>query len=103
LDRVSVLKPFFLALGSGVRLRIVAELAERGEMGVSDLARSLRISQPLVSWHLSRLRHGGVIKQRQDGRLAFCSLDSDHIVRCEHMLAEILGRCQGAGAEGESG
>jgi ArsR family transcriptional regulator, arsenate/arsenite/antimonite-responsive transcriptional repressor len=90
LDHIHLLKPFFLALGSSVRLRIVAELAQHGEMAVSDLARALKISQPLVSWHLGRLRQGGVIQQRQDGRLAYCSVDGDHIRACERMLAEIL-------------
>jgi ArsR family transcriptional regulator, arsenate/arsenite/antimonite-responsive transcriptional repressor len=104
LDRIHVLKPFFMALGSNVRLRIVATLAEHGEMAVSDLARSLRISQPLVSWHLGRLRQGGIIRQRQEGRLAYCSVDGDHIRACERMLAEILNSSESKSTgEGRSG
>jgi ArsR family transcriptional regulator len=99
LDRIHILKPFFLALGSHARLRIVAELARHGEMAVSDLARSVKMSQPLVSWHLSRLRQGGVIRQRQDGRLAYCSVDRDHIRECERMLAEILTDVDSTDAE----
>jgi ArsR family transcriptional regulator, arsenate/arsenite/antimonite-responsive transcriptional repressor len=98
-DRILVLKPFFLALGSHARLRIVAELAQHGEMAVSDLARALRMSQPLVSWHLARLRQGGVIRQRQEGRLAYCSVDGDHIRECERMLAEIAAYADSIHAE----
>ena len=90
LDRIITFKPFFLALGSHARLRIVAELALHGETAVSDLARALKMSQPLVSWHLARLRQGGVNRQRQEGRLAYCSVDVDYIRDCERMLAEMV-------------
>jgi ArsR family transcriptional regulator, arsenate/arsenite/antimonite-responsive transcriptional repressor len=99
LDQILVLKPFFLALGSHARLRIVAELARHGELAVSDLARALRMSQPLVSWHVARLRQGGVIRQRQEGRLAYCSVDGNHIRECERMLAEIVANPDSIDAE----
>ncbi len=68
-------------------------------MAVTDLARSLKISQPLVSWHLGRLRQGGIVRQRQDGRSAYCSVDGDYIRACERMLAEILNNPERTGAE----
>jgi DNA-binding transcriptional ArsR family regulator len=49
------------------RLRILQRLAE-GEATVSDLIARIGLSQPLVSWHLGRLRHAGLIQTRRVGR-----------------------------------
>jgi ArsR family transcriptional regulator, arsenate/arsenite/antimonite-responsive transcriptional repressor len=49
------------------RLRIVQRLAE-GEATVSDLIERIGLSQPLVSWHLGRLRTAGLIQTRRAGR-----------------------------------
>jgi DNA-binding transcriptional ArsR family regulator len=49
------------------RLRIVRRLAD-GEATVSDLIEHVGLSQPLVSWHLGRLRHAGLIETRRAGR-----------------------------------
>jgi ArsR family transcriptional regulator, arsenate/arsenite/antimonite-responsive transcriptional repressor len=49
------------------RLRIVQRLAE-GEATVSELIDRVGLSQPLVSWHLGRLRVAGLIQTRRVGR-----------------------------------
>ena len=49
------------------RLRIVQRLAE-GEATVSELIERIGLSQPLVSWHLSRLRTAGLIHTQRVGR-----------------------------------
>lgn len=56
------------------RLRIVEQLARR-ELTVMEIARSLRMSQPLVSWHLHRLKQTGLVKMQRNGREVHCSLD----------------------------
>jgi DNA-binding transcriptional ArsR family regulator len=63
------------ALGDEVRLAIVRTLASGGEMKVTDLAATLLISQPLVSWHLSALRRTGLVRKRRKGREVYISLD----------------------------
>jgi len=67
------LKSYYRALGDVNRLRIVQILATEGEQPVSFLARRLRISQPLMSWHLRRLRHAGIIRMERLGREVRCS------------------------------
>ncbi len=49
------------------RLRIVRRLAD-GDANVSELIEHVGLSQPLVSWHLGRLRHAGLIETRRAGR-----------------------------------
>jgi ArsR family transcriptional regulator len=71
------LKSFYRALGDVNRLRIVQILVTEGEQPVSLLARRLRISQPLMSWHLRRLRRAGIIRMERAGREVRCSFDRD--------------------------
>lgn len=55
------------ALADVNRLRIVQRLAER-DASVSELIEHIGLSQPLVSWHLGRLRAAGLIETRRAGR-----------------------------------
>ena len=57
------------ALADPTRLRIMQRLAV-GEGSVSDLMRHVELSQPLVSWHLRRLRTAGLVENARDGRLS---------------------------------
>ena len=71
------LRSYYRALGDVNRLRIVQILATEGEQPVSELARRLRISQPLMSWHLRRLRRAGIIRMERLGREVRCSFDRE--------------------------
>ncbi len=55
------------------RLRIVQRLAG-GDASVTDLIEEIGLSQPLVSWHIGRLRTAGLITTRRRGRETTCSL-----------------------------
>ncbi|HYN70136.1 MAG TPA: metalloregulator ArsR/SmtB family transcription factor [Candidatus Eisenbacteria bacterium] len=55
------------ALADVNRLRIVQRLAQR-DASVSELIGHIGLSQPLVSWHLGRLRAAGLIETRRAGR-----------------------------------
>lgn len=85
------LRGYFKALSDVTRLQIVRQLAGTAELGVSELAVALRLSQPLVSWHLSGLRKIGLVKVRKDGRQVLCSLDRDRLRRYQQNLAKLLG------------
>ena len=71
------LRSYYRALGDVNRLRIVQILVTEGEQPVSELARRLRISQPLMSWHLRRLRRAGIIRMERAGREVRCSFDRE--------------------------
>jgi DNA-binding transcriptional ArsR family regulator len=71
------LKSFHRALGDVTRLRAVQILATEGELSVSELVARLRISQPLMSWHLRRLTRAGIVKTERVGREVRCSFDRE--------------------------
>lgn len=79
---------FFYALKDPLRLRILLVLVKEGELTVTDLTRTVRVSQPLVSWHLARLRAVGLVRVRRDGRAALYSADVDRV----RQLLEDFGR-----------
>ena len=66
-DELRALRLVHKTLADVNRLRIVQRLAE-GEATVSDLIDRIGLSQPLVSWHLGRLRTAGLIQTRRAGR-----------------------------------
>ena len=62
------IRVYLRALGDTVRLQLLHLLAAQGEMNVMDLAHTLRVSQPLVSWHLGVLRRADLVSVRRQGR-----------------------------------
>ncbi len=71
----------FKALSDETRLRILS-LMKEGEICVCDIAESLGMSQPNISFHLSMLKEAGLIKDRKNGRWIHYSLDdSDMFTR----------------------
>lgn len=58
------------------RLRIIAALT-REETCVCDLIEELALPQSLVSYHLSKLRKGGLVRARRQARWIYYSLDSE--------------------------
>ena len=75
-DELRELKLVHKALADVNRLRIVRRLAG-GEASVTDLIGEVGLSQPLVSWHVGRLRAAGLIETRRSGRETLCRLRRD--------------------------
>jgi ArsR family transcriptional regulator len=72
-DDLRELRVFHKALADVNRLRIVQRLAQ-GPATVGDLIDTVGLSQPLVSWHIGRLKAAGVIETKRAGREVFCQL-----------------------------
>ena len=64
------------ALSDPTRLRMLQRLAE-GAGTVSELIDHVDLSQPLVSWHLRRLRVAGLVETRRSGREVICTLSRE--------------------------
>lgn len=75
-DELRALRIFHRALADVNRLRIVRRLAQ-GPATVGDLIDTVGLSQPLVSWHVSRLKAAGLVETRRLGREVFCQLRPD--------------------------
>lgn len=58
------------------RLRILKSLT-RAETCVCDLIEELDLPQPLVSYHLGKLRAAGLVRSRRDAQWVYYSLDAD--------------------------
>jgi DNA-binding transcriptional ArsR family regulator len=81
---------YFHALKDVLRLRILITLAESGEMTVTELARALRVSQPLVSFHLNPLRVLELVQVRRVGREVYCSVNLSEIQRRQDEFMQVL-------------
>ena len=80
----------FYALKDVVRLEMLSVLATR-ECTVNELAETLDKSQPLMSWHLRRLKAAGLVKIRRSGREVYCSLDRDVIQQQQKEFQQLVG------------
>ena len=84
------LKTMMKALADVARLTIVYHLAHQSEITVTALTDLLGISQPLVSWHLRKLRRAGLIQTRRVGRQVYCTLDHARFQYCLQHLAGLV-------------
>jgi ArsR family transcriptional regulator len=84
------LKLMMKALADVARIAIVYHLARSTEITVTNLTDLLHISQPLVSWHLRRLKRAGLVKTRRTGRQVYCSLNHQHFQSCLHLLDRLI-------------
>ncbi|RHW34073.1 transcriptional regulator [Lysinibacillus yapensis] len=69
----------FKALADENRAKIAYSLCQDGELCVCDLANIIGSSVATASHHLRTLNKQGIVKFRKEGKLAFYSLDDDHI------------------------
>jgi len=79
----------FKFLGDRNRLRILAILA-RSETCVCELIDELGLAQPLVSYHLAKLRKAGLAQSRRDTQWVYYSLDPDAWERLTTPVAGLL-------------
>lgn len=77
---VSRLAETFQVLGDPTRIKIIFALSQR-ELCVCDLAGLLGLSSSAISHQLRILRNMRLVRYRKDGRIAYYSLDDQHIRR----------------------
>lgn len=75
----------FKALSDETRLRILSLLKD-GELCVCDIAETLKMTQPNISFHLGMLKEAGLIKDRKNGRWIHYSLDESDMFKRFLML-----------------
>ena len=77
-ETITSLNEIFKVLGDPTRLKIVLALSH-AELCVQDIAGILDISESAISHQLRNLKTLRLVKQRRDGKLAYYSLDDEHI------------------------
>lgn len=75
LSELRELRLYLKTVGDSVRLQVLRHLAQNGETSVSSLAQAVRVSQPLLSWHLGVLKRIDLVNVRREGRLVWYSLN----------------------------
>lgn len=97
-DDLRELRVFHKALADVNRLRIVRRLAE-GPATIGDLIDTVGLSQPLVSWHVARLKAAGVVETKRTGREVFCQLRPnvfDEVAERQRILLGVSGTADAA-------
>lgn len=96
-DRLQMLADAFAVLGEEKRLAILATLGVE-ERCACDLTGCCGDRQPLLSFHLRRLRESGLVSARREGRWMHYSLEREKL----RELAEALrALADGEGGAGE--
>ncbi len=90
MDEWKDLKGAVKALAGVTRLSMVYHLARQQEMTVTRLTELLGLSQPLVSWHLRKLRRAGLAETRREGRQVYCSLNRAYMLLCLQRLERLV-------------
>ena len=89
-DDLRELRLFHKVMADVNRLRIVRRLAD-GPATVTELIENVGLSQPLVSWHLGKLREVGLVTARRHGRETVHTIDPAAFARFAARQAEVLG------------
>lgn len=78
--KIAKLTDIFKVLGDATRTKILFALSKE-ELCVCDIAHVLGLSLSAVSHQLRLLRSSGLVKYRNEGRMAFYTLDNDNIMK----------------------
>src|SRR6059058_2116455 len=90
MDEWCDLKNMVKAMADMARLSIVYHLVQHEEITVTALTDLLGLSQPLVSWHLRKLRRADLITTRRVGRQVYCSLNTNRFELCLQYLQGLI-------------
>ncbi|HHW36209.1 MAG TPA: helix-turn-helix transcriptional regulator [Bacillales bacterium] len=69
----------FKALADENRVKIAYALCQDEELCVCDVANIIGATVATASHHLRTLKSHGIVKYRKEGKLAFYSLDDEHV------------------------
>lgn len=86
------------ALAQASRLDIFRLLVEAGQKGMAagQIGERLGLPSPTLSFHLSQLKHAGLVRCRREGRSLFYSASFPVMIE---LVAYLSQNCCGSGAE----
>jgi len=80
---------FLKVLGNYYRLQIV-NLLIAGEKNVTELNEQVKVSQPALSQHLSKLRRAGVVAFRRDRRQIYYYLNDPNVLNILKVMVDFV-------------
>ena len=99
---LAAMRAYTRALASRTRLLTLDQLSSATELDVSELSRRVGVSQPLMSWHLRRLRRAGLVRARRKGRRVFYALDRPTLSARHAALTNLIDNLTAADARGSA-
>lgn len=78
------------AFNNTFRKRILDLLNKKGSQTVTDIYRTLKLEQSVVSQHLSILRKAGIVKSERDGKQIYYSLNKIRIKQLHQLFSDML-------------
>ena len=85
-----LLAKYFRVLADRVRLAILEELADAGELSVGELVERIGVPQPNVSNHLACLRWCGFVGARREHRTVYNRIADARVTRVIALARELL-------------
>lgn len=85
---ISSIARMFKAIAEENRAKLTYALCQEEELCVCDLAHIAGLTVANASHHLRTLYKQGIVKYRKEGKLAFYSLDDEHIRQIMMMALE---------------
>lgn len=78
------------AISNVTRLRVIALLADKEELNVSEIREELQCEQSLLSHHLTDMRAKGILNCRREGKNCYYSLKNKEITK----VLDCIQSCQ---------
>ena len=76
----------FAGLSCGTRLDIISLLQGKDKMGVTEIAKHFKVSQPTISHHLKYLQDVKILKSEKAGRQVFYKLHP----KCDENMCKLF-------------
>jgi len=76
---ISGMASMFKVLADETRMKVAFALCQEDELCVCDVANIIGSSLATASHHLRTLKKLGLVKYRKEGKLAFYSLEDEHV------------------------
>ncbi len=94
MDTAFKLQSFFQTLGEANRLKIIRVIGD-GESSVSEIVRSTKLSQPLVSHHLKVMREIQILETHRKGPFVYYKLKDKRLLDALGLFSEIVSSMSG--------
>ncbi len=88
MNRISKLSNFFQTIGDASRIRIIQFIGNE-KKAVSEIVKSTKLSQPLVSHHLRILKKNNILETERKGPFIFYRLKNNTLLEILDRFAEI--------------
>jgi len=97
---------FFKALGDETRMNIIYALAsgEVEKLSVTELAKTMGITQPAASQHLKTLKNAKLVRARKEGNRIYYTFNRDAVLkykeRVDYLFGCVIEKCDRMDKEG---